>query len=112
MRHNGTSRYQLITVVLVTALRWRLERAAGDPKDEEAVGASSTTASQGSSYSTQAFIVPFDVMVPDLFPTEATTDTANFVTWETATAVRPRRAVPRARGCLRSRRDGGDTAAC
>jgi hypothetical protein len=89
MRHNGTSRYQLITVVLVTSAALALGACGGDPKDAEAVGASSTTASQGSSYSTQAFILPFDVIVPDLFPTEATTDTANFVTWETATASDP-----------------------
>ena len=89
MRHNGTSRYQLITVILVTGAALALGACGGDPKNAEAVGASSTTASQGSSYSTQAFIVPFDVTVPDLFPTEATTDTANFVTWETATASDP-----------------------
>jgi hypothetical protein len=29
------------------------------------------------------------VIVPDLFPTEATTDTANFVTWETGTEGDP-----------------------
>ena len=33
--------------------------------------------------------MPFDVVVPDLLPTEATTDTANFVTWETGTQGAP-----------------------
>ena len=35
------------------------------------------------------FILPFDVMVPDLFPTEATTDTTNFATWDTGTDGAP-----------------------
>ena len=66
-----------------------LGACGGDSKDAEAVGASSTAASPGGTYSTQAFILPFDVTVPDLFPTEATTDTANFVTWETGTEGYP-----------------------
>jgi len=78
-----------IVAVLGVLAALALGACGGDPKDAEAVEASSTTASQGGSYSTQAFIVPFDVMVPDLFPTEATTDSANFVTWETGNEADP-----------------------
>ena len=76
-------------VVLVTSVGLALGACGGESKDAEAVNANSTTAPQGGSDSTQAFIMPFDVMVPDLLPTEATTDTANFVTWETGTQGAP-----------------------
>ncbi len=96
----------------MTSVALALGACGGDPKDSETVDASSTTASQGGSYSTQAFIVPFDVMVPDLFPTEATTDTANFVTWETGTEGDPavRFLVPVE--VYVPGEHGGDTAAC
>lgn len=78
-----------IVAVLGVLAALTLGACGGDSKDAEAVDASSMTASEGGSYSTQAFILPFDVIVPDLFPTEATTDTANFVTWETGTEGDP-----------------------
>ena len=83
-RQRRTPRGVISIVVVLGLAALALGACGGNSKDAEAVDASSTTASQGGSYSTQAFILPFDVMVPDLFPTEATTDTANFVTWETA----------------------------
>ena len=87
--HSIASGYRRITVVLVTSVALALGACGGDSKDAGAVDANSTTAPQGGSYSTQAFIMPFDVMVPDLLPAEATTDTADFVTWETGTEGAP-----------------------
>ena len=89
VEHTSASGCRRITVVLVTCVALALGACGGDSKDAKAVDASSATAPQGGSYSTQAFIMPFDVMVPDLLPTEATTDTANFVTWETGTQGAP-----------------------
>ena len=109
--HNSASGYRRITVVLVTSVALALGACGGDSKDAGAVDANSTTAPQGGSYSTQAFIMPFDVMVPDLLPTEATTDTVYFVTWETGTQGAPAVRFLPARGCLRSRRHGGIAAA-
>jgi hypothetical protein len=88
LRQNGTSRYQRVTVVLVTTVALALGACGGGSSGTEAA-ASSTPTSQGGSYSTQAFIPPFDVTVPDLFPTEATTDTTNFVTWDTGAEGAP-----------------------
>ena len=87
--HSGASGYRRIPVVLVTIVALALGACSGDPKDAGTGDANSTTAPQGGSYSTQAFIMPFDVMVPDLLPTEATTDTATFVSWETGTQGAP-----------------------
>jgi len=80
---------QAVFITLVTSVGLALGACGGDSRDAEADDANSTTAPQGGSYSTQAFIMPFDVVVPDLLPTEATTDTANFVTWETGTEGAP-----------------------
>jgi hypothetical protein len=73
----------------VTSVALALGACGSDSEDAAPADATTTTAPQGASYSTEAFVLPFDVTVPAMFPTEATTDTANFVTWETASEDDP-----------------------
>jgi hypothetical protein len=76
--------------VLATSVALALGACGSDDsKDAAPTDATTTTAIQGASYSTKAFILPFDVTVPEPLPAEATTDTAHFVTWETASEADP-----------------------
>lgn len=77
------------SAAFVTVIALLLGACGSDSKDAAPADATTTTAPPGASYSTTAFILPFDVTVPELLPAEATTDTANFVTWETATEGDP-----------------------
>jgi hypothetical protein len=79
----------LRAAVFVTSVALALGACGSDSQDAAPADATTTTAPQGASYSTEAFVLPFDVTVPAMFPAEATTDTANFVTWETASEDDP-----------------------
>ena len=46
------------------------------------LGACGDDEASGPTYSTTAFVVPFDVAVPNLLPSAPTVDSANFVTWQ------------------------------
>jgi hypothetical protein len=73
---------RLATTVMVVVFVFVLG-ACGEDSDEPADGSTTGTALAGDTYSTTAFVVPFDVTVPDWLPAEVTTDAANFVTWDT-----------------------------
>lgn len=63
--------------------------ACGSDSDDEADSTTTTAAAEGATYRTSAFILPFEVTVPDFLPAEATTDDANFVTWDPGTIEEP-----------------------
>lgn len=73
----------------MTSAALALGACGGDSDDAAPADATTTTELEGVSYSTKAFVLPFDVTVPELLPAEATTDTANFVTWDSATEAEP-----------------------
>ena len=88
-RSTSMHRRFLRAAVFATGIALALGACGSDSDDAAQADATTTTAPQGASYSTTAFILPFDVTVPAMFPAEATTDTANFVTWETASEDDP-----------------------
>ena len=88
-RSTSMHRRFLRAAVFATSISLALGACGSDSNDAAQADATTTTALQGPSYSTTAFILPFDVTVPEMLPAEPTTDTANFVTWESATGDYP-----------------------
>ena len=59
-----------------------LGAAACGGDDESPPGTAGVPASTDATYTTQAFVLPFEVTVPTWLPAEANVDEPNFVTWE------------------------------
>lgn len=55
--------------------------ACSDDVDEPSDDTSPAAASDGPTYSTTAFVVPFDVTVPEWLPADVAADESSFVTW-------------------------------
>ena len=70
---NRFSRFAATVVALVLLLG-----ACGQDSDEPADGSTTDLALAGATYSTTAFVVPFDVTVPDWLPAEVTTEIPDF----------------------------------
>ena len=89
-RSTSMHRRFLRAAAFVTSVSLALGACGSDSDDAaQADATTTTTALPGPTYSTTAFILPFDVTVPEMLPAEPTTDTANFVTWESATGDYP-----------------------
>jgi hypothetical protein len=74
----------------VAALAITLVACGGSDGSDGSDGQPTTaSAAAGPTYSTTAFVAPFDVAVPDWLPAEVTTDAAHFVTWESPVEGEP-----------------------